>query len=255
MNKYGGLDDQQQSLFIAVDRLHVSALDCSKNKEKMWRVLSSRSQCASTKWCDGWRPSLCEVLQRRSNGLCSPGKGFQILLWSKAETYVQFHRRRRARHSQSLFTSCLKTLPFPTYQCAFVSVWESPGLAGQIQLSKSKAGIMSQCKSKVCHPVLATCSCTTQIRWLHHYTPELGQWSPCSWSWRTIQFKWHGRNMLARCQPGVRERQDTSLNMCISPSNYEGVISDKGLSTRNRGVCNCLLWFIYFFNPLSKKPT
>lgn len=172
MNKQGGLDDQQQSLFIAVDRLHVSALDCSENKEKMWRVLSSRSQCASAEWCDGWRPSLCEVLQRRSNGLCSPGKGFRILLWSKAET--PFHRRRRARHSQSLFTSRLKTLLLlPTCPCAFVSVWESPGLAGQIQLSKSKAGIMSQCEAKVCHPVHATCSCTTQIRWLHHYTPEL----------------------------------------------------------------------------------
>lgn len=36
----------------------------------------------------------------------------------------------------------------------------------------------------------------------------------------------------------VRERQDTCLHMCISPSNYEGVISDKDLSTGNTGVCN-----------------
>lgn len=92
-----------------------------KNRDKMWKVLSSGSQYASAEWRDGWRLSLSEVLQSCSDGLCSPGKGLRILVWSKAEMSAQFHRRHRVTFHIASDNADVSDVPL----CLCVSVRES----------------------------------------------------------------------------------------------------------------------------------
>lgn len=53
----------------------------------------------------------------------------------------------------------------------------------------------------------------------------------------------------------IREREDTRLHMCISPSNYEGVISDKGLTKAQGTEEFVIVYSDLFIYPLSKNPT
>lgn len=149
MNKKGSLDDHHEYLFIAVDRLRVSALDCAKTGTRCEKCCPPEvSMHQRNDVTDGVCPSL-KCCSAALTGFVVPEKVYGF----------SFDQRLKCLRGSTEDTACVLVTfhiapdnadvsDVPLCLCA--SVRESPGLTGRTQQSKSKAGIMPQRRESKC---------------------------------------------------------------------------------------------------------